>query len=76
MTEIELMQKIGDNMAYELRECGITRQELADEIDVSKSTISRYIKGELMPSLKNIINMSFFLGCDIADLVNPNEPID
>lgn len=76
MTEIELMQEIGDNIAYELRECGITQQELADEIGVSKSTISRYIKGEIMPSLKNIINMSFFLDCDIADLVNPDEPIN
>ena len=76
MTEIELMQEIGDNIAYELRECGITQQELADDIGVSKSTISRYIKGEIMPSLKNIINMSFSLDCDIADLVNPDEPID
>lgn len=76
MTEIELMQKIGNNIAHELRECGITQQELADEIGVNKSTISRYIHGEMMLTLKHLFNITLVLNCNIADLVNLDEPID
>lgn len=76
MTEIEFMQKIGNNIARELRECGITQQEPADEIGVNKSTISRYIHGEMIPTIKHLFNITLVLNCNIADLVNPDETID
>lgn len=76
MTEIELMRDIGDNIAYELNECGITQQELADETEISEATISRYIHGKVMPSLKNLLNIALVLDCELSDLVNVYELID
>ena len=75
MTEIELMEYIGDSISYELKECGITRQELAYETGISEPTICRYINGKIMPTLKNLIKIAWALDCELTDLIDISEPI-
>lgn len=75
MTEIELMKQVGCNIQNILDDWGMTQQDLADDTGISKSTISRYINGEVIPSLKNIVNIAYALECDITDLINAYEQI-
>lgn len=70
MTELELMRDFGENLKSLLDEWGMSQQELADEIDVGKSTISKYINGTCMPSLVNVINIAYVLECDIEELID------
>ena len=70
MTELELMRDFGENLKSLLDEWGMSQQELADEIDVGKSTISKYINGTGMPSLVNVINIAYVLECNIEELID------
>ena len=75
MTEMELMKTFGDNLKSLLDEWGYTQQELADMIGVSKATISYYIQGKRMPSLKALINIGHVLNCDVDDLIDFDDRI-
>ena len=75
MTEMELMKTLGDNLKSLLDEWGYTQQELADMVGVSKATISYYIQGKRMPSLKALINIGHVLNCDVDDLIDFDDRI-
>lgn len=76
MTELELMRDIGGNIESVLDENNMTQQQLANETGINKSTISRYIRGETMPSVKNLVNIAHVLVCDIGELVFSDEFIE
>ena len=76
MTEVEFMKIFGDSLCYELEDAWMSQQELADITGISKTTISRYVSGTQMPSLKNVINISKALDCNILDLIDSTEVID
>lgn len=58
MSEIEWMDIFSGNLRSLLEEEGITQQELADETGLSKSTISRYINGQMMPSVSALVSIA------------------
>ena len=68
MSEMEWMDIFGDNLRDILVEYGYTQDQFADAIGASKSTISKYINKQQMPSLKNAINMSLELGIPMDEL--------
>ena len=76
MSERELMTQIGRNLKSILEDYRMSQQELAEETEISRSTISRYINGEQMMSLKNLINIVYALDCDIEDLIDASELIE
>lgn len=76
MTTLDLNIEIGHNIKTVLDEYGMTQKELADEIGVSKQTISAYICGERQPTIKNLINIAYVLECDIDDLITCDDFID
>lgn len=76
MTSLDLNIEIGQNIAAALDEYGMTQKELADEIGVSKQTISAYICGERQPSIKNLVNIAYALECRIDDLITCDDFIE
>lgn len=70
MTELTVMRDFGRNLADILEEYRMTQKELSEDTGISESTITRYIRGECMPSLKNIINIMIALECDFEELVD------
>lgn len=70
MTQMEFMQIIGNNIKSELEDSWMTQKELAEATGVSESTISRYIKAEMMPSLVNITNIAVALCCTVDDIIS------
>ena len=70
MSEVEFIDIFSHNLESIMVEYGINRIELAKEAHLDKGSITRYLSGERMPSLRAIINLS------IDDLVPNYDYID
>lgn len=75
MSEFEWLSIFGDNLKSLLKEAGMTQEELANATGLSKSTISRYIHKEQIPTIRAIINISYELDCDLNDLIDFGDRI-
>ena len=75
MNELDFIDIFADNLRDMLEEVGISQQELANEIGVSKGTISQYLNKQAMPSLNNFMNICYALDCDPQDLFIPYDRI-
>lgn len=75
MSEIQWLHMFGDNLKCLLYEANMTQRELAKELDITESAVSRYISGERMPSLTTVINISYILDCDVSEMVDFGSPI-
>lgn len=76
MNELEWMKMFGNNLKRLLKEVGLTQRELADETGLSESTISSYINGQRMPSVKALINIGYALDCYEDDLISFMDKIE
>ena len=75
MAEYEFIEIFGDNLRDALRDANISQNELSRRTGIVKQTISSYMNKKSMPSLRNVINISIVLGCEISDLVPVYEKI-
>lgn len=75
MSEQQWLDIFGDNLRDILIEQGYTQRDLAEAIGVTESTISRYVRKERIPTIKNLINMSMELGIDLEEFANFGERI-
>ena len=48
----------------------ITQQELADKLEISRSTLSYYELGKIDPNIYTLIKLSDIMNCTLDDLVN------
>ena len=76
MDEKEFAHLIGDAIKEQLEESWMTQKELTFYSGIAESTISRYVHGDIMPSLKNLLNISVTLGCQLNDLIKLYRYID
>lgn len=76
MSELEFIEIFGDNLCEIIDESGYSQMEIADLTGISQSTISKYIRKRMMPSLRNVINLAYVLHCDIRDLCDFGDMID
>ena len=75
MAEYEFIEIFGDNLRDALSDANISQNELSRRTGIVKQTISSYMNKKSMPSLRNVINISIVLGCEISDLVPVYEKI-
>lgn len=75
MSEQQWLDIFGDNLRDILIEQGYTQRDLAEAIGVTESTISRYVRKERIPTIKNLVNMSMELGIDLEEFANFGERI-
>ena len=73
VSELEFIKEFSYNLKDAMREYDITQEELAEYSGFSQSTISRYLKGECMPSLKAICNLCCVFECEMSDLVPTDD---
>ena len=76
MSIVEWLQIFGNNLNEIMCEKGISRVELCSETGIDKGTLSRYINGQRMPTIKNVINICYVLDCDINDLMDFGDAIE
>lgn len=73
MTEVQLAKEIGFNIKRALDEYDMTQVELSELTGISKSTITKYIYGDAIPSIRNLINIAYVLECSLTDLIDVDE---
>ena len=63
------MKDIGNKIKKERIEAGLTQQELANKLNLSKSSIASYENGVRIPSYEVLINMATYFNCSIDFLM-------
>lgn len=76
MDESDLMREIGKNIKDALEDVKMSQRELAEEININESTVSRYLKGTTMPTIKNLVNICYVLDCEMSEIVPTYEYIE
>lgn len=69
MTEVEFIDIFKGNLKSLMDEVGYNQQELAQEAKIDQSTISKYLNGTRMPSVRALNNISIALNCTINELI-------
>lgn len=65
MTRQEWLDRFGLKLRQLMKEKDITQRELADKLYVSEATVSKYANGNMMPSVRMVINISYELNVSI-----------
>ena len=69
ISEIEWMRIFSTNLREIMREQGVSPGDLADELCVTTGTVSKYMNGRIMPSVKALANIAHVLDVDIYDIL-------
>lgn len=73
MKEIDFIDIFGDNLRYVMSYNKMTQRELADASGLDESVISRYLRKQVMPSTRCLVNIAYALDCRIEDLIPCDE---
>lgn len=65
MTRQEWLDRFSLKLRQLMKEKDITQRELADKLYVSEVTVSKYVNGNMMPSVRMFINISYELNVSI-----------
>ena len=65
--------RFGDNLYNAIKKRGLKHREVAEMIDVSEESISRWCNGGSLPYLGYIIKLKNALGCTLDELVEGVE---
>lgn len=65
MTRQEWLDRFSLKLRQLMKEKDITQRELADKLYVSEVTVSKYVNGNMMPSVRMVINISYELNVSI-----------
>lgn len=63
---------LGKNIQYLRKQKKITQEKLADEMSVSRQTVSRWEADEIVPELNNLVALSDLFSCKLDTLIREN----
>lgn len=75
MTEQEFRERFGKRLLYAMMDRGYSVNRLARKTNIHKTTIKRYLYGEVTPTATNIIKLKYALKCSVDDLLYFGETI-
>ena len=64
--------KFGDNLRILRKSKNISQEDLAEKVNVSRQSVSKWETGEAYPEMNNILQLCKIFHCNINDLVNDN----
>ena len=70
-----MLIEIGENIDNMLKRRGMTQRELAKKCNMHPVTLNRYVKAKRMPTLKDLVNISLALDCNIVFLIPTYEQV-
>ena len=76
ISELEWLDIFSGNLRDLLKEARMTQTDLAEMTGIPKSSISRYIKGQRIPSVTTIIKMAYALDCSVEDLIDFGDIVE
>lgn len=56
-----------------LGDVGVTNKELAENLNVSTNTVSRWCTNAMQPSVEMLYRIATYLNIDVRDLLVPNK---
>ena len=62
--------KFGDNLKLIRKRKNMSQEELADKVNVSRQSVSKWENGEAYPEMNNILELCKIFNCKINDLVH------
>ena len=75
MTECEWIEIFSNNLTEIIAESGYSQNEVSKMTGIPQPVLSRYVNGRVIPSVVNIIKLSYALNCDIRELIDFGEII-
>lgn len=70
MTNSEVLQKV---LPIYMKRVNMNQTDLANALEVSKSTVHCWLHGKAFPRMKEIEKMSKIFGCDTDDLLSTKD---
>ena len=70
MSEAEWVRTFKDNLIDIMEEQGYNQKQLAKESGLSEATISNYVTGKMVPSIKGVINLSKTFGISLDEFLD------
>ena len=64
-----------EKLAFLRKEKGLSQENLADEMNVSRQAVSKWESGNVMPSLDNLIYLSKLYGVTIDSLIDDSQDL-
>ena len=64
--------KFGENLKKLRKSKNLSQEELADKVNVSRQSVSKWETGEAYPEMNNILQLCKIFNCEINSLVNDN----
>ena len=64
--------KFGDNLKKLRKSKKLSQEELAEKVNVSRQSVSKWETGEAYPEMNNILQLCKIFNCEINSLVNDN----
>jgi|GEM_PF-3155677 len=75
MTEAEFRTKISDQLIIYRKTFGYTQLELAEKINYSDKSISKWERAESMPDVYVLSQIAEVYGITVSDLIGETEPV-
>lgn len=63
-------KEFGERMRILMHSRGITQDELAMMVDISQTTLSKYVRGKSIPGVPNALRIARALRCDLNELID------
>lgn len=70
ITQYRFLKEFGENLKAELEDSRETLEELSEDTGISIASLSNYVNGNQMPSLKAFINILCAFDLEPEDLVD------
>ena len=64
-----LEEIITKNLKREIETCGKSKSQIANELGISKPTLSQYLSGRIMPSLPTFAKLCEIVDCSADDIL-------
>ena len=75
ISQQRFVEQFGSNLKIALEESGMTLSELSIDTGLSMTTLSNYVNGTQMPSLKAFVNIMCAIGVEPEELVEFNRRV-
>ena len=76
MTECEWIEIFSNNLTEIIAESGYSQNEVSKMTGIPQPVLSRYVNGRVIPSVVNIIKLSYALNCDIRELIDFGDIVE
>lgn len=73
MDELTLRKTIAENLTYYRREKGLTQAALAETLNYSDKSVSKWERGEGLPDITVLVRIAEYYGITVNDLVIPPD---